>query len=84
MWFKKTRMAYLALLLVILTLFATGAVAASAGQFNPIIDKMPWRIDKAVDSGELTQEQVDARHQRMKGLIAEGGKKFDKKGGWKD
>ena len=40
MWFKRTRIAYRALMISMLTLSVTGVVVASTGQFNPISEKM--------------------------------------------
>ena len=59
MWFKRTRIAYLALIVSVLTLSVTGIVAASTGRFNPSFEKMNLRMDAAVDSGELTRDQAD-------------------------
>ena len=85
MWFKRTRIAYLVLMISMLTLFVTGVVVASTSQFNPISEKMQLRqlrIEAAVDSGELTREDADAKHLEMRVRLAEGGKEFEKKGDW--
>jgi len=73
MWFKRTRIAYLALMISMLTLFVTGVGVASTGQFNPISEKMQLRqlrIEADVDSGKLTGEEADAEHLEMRECLA--------------
>mgnify|MGYP000684009937 CR=1 FL=1 len=67
MWFKRTRIAYLALMISMLTLSVTGVVVASTGQFNPISEKLQLRAESiearlqaAVDAGGITQEEADS------------------------
>ena len=86
MWFKRTRIAYRALMISMLTLSVTGVVVASTGQFNPISEKMQLRaesIEAAVDSGELTREEAYEKRLEMRERLDEGGKRFKRMGEWK-
>ena len=68
---NKRGIGYVALL-SLLILSVTGVSASSMGQLNGVFG----RIDAAVESGELTQEQADAKRQQ----ITEGRKQFAQKG----
>ena len=78
-WLRKTRIAQVALMISVSTLLVTGIAVAASGQFNPIAEE----IEAAVDSGELTREEADAKHLEVRKRLAEGGQGFDeKKGDW--
>ena len=77
-WLRKTRIAQVVLMISVSTLFVTGIAVAASGQFNPIAEE----IEAAVDSGELTREEADAKRLEMRKRLAEGGQGFEKKGDW--
>ena len=66
-WLRKTRIAQVALMISVSTLLVTGIAVAASGQFNPIAEE----IEAAVDSGELTREEADAKHLEVRKRLAE-------------
>ena len=66
-WLRKTRIAQVALMISVSTLFVTGIAVAASSQLNPITEE----IEAAVDSGDLTREEADAKHLEVRKRLAE-------------
>jgi hypothetical protein len=76
-WFKNRRLGYVALILSVLALPITGFAVVLASQPNQDI---ATKIQAAVDAGEITQEEADAKHLEIRERLAEGGKRVAKRG----
>ena len=68
------------MILSVLALSITGFAAALASQPN---EDIAPKIQAAVDAGEITQEEADAKHLEMRERLAQGGKKFAKMDEWR-
>ena len=64
---RKIRIGQVALMISVSTLFVTGIAVAASGQISPIAEE----IEAAVDSGDITREEADAKHLKVRERLAE-------------